>query len=160
MRCSLTSMADRNKAVQNRSAKGSARSCPDPARFCRRRPRACQKAGVAIAFIRCPPPLLKRPAMTRSALLPLLALGLLTACQSAPDPRFLGPPEQAPGVDACGAAELQDMVGDPRSILDSMRFAVPLRVITPGTAITADFQANRLNFEIGDDGTITGIACY
>jgi hypothetical protein len=35
-----------------------------------------------------------------------------------------------------------------------------LRVITPGMAITADFQANRLNFEIGDDGTITRIACY
>jgi hypothetical protein len=84
----------------------------------------------------------------------------LTACQPTQDPRFLGPPEQAPGVDACGAAELADMVGEPKTILQTMRFAVPVRVIEPGTAVTADFQPNRLNFEIAGDGTITKIACY
>jgi hypothetical protein len=89
----------------------------------------------------------------------------LAACQPAPDPRYLGPPDQAPpdqapGVDACGAAELADMVGQPKSILQTMKFAVPLRVIEPGMAVTEDFSPNRLNFEIGEDGLITRIACY
>jgi hypothetical protein len=84
----------------------------------------------------------------------------LAACQPAQDPRFLGPPEQAPGVDACGAAELADMVGEPKSILAAMKFAVPVRVIEPGSAVTADYVASRLNFEIAEDGTIAKIACY
>ncbi len=84
----------------------------------------------------------------------------LAACQPATDPRFLGPPEQAPGVDACGAAELADMVGEPKTILDVMKFAVPVRVIEPGTAVTADYSPERLNFEIAEDGTIAKIACY
>ncbi|MGL4321643.1 MAG: I78 family peptidase inhibitor [Paracoccaceae bacterium] len=84
----------------------------------------------------------------------------LCACQPAQDPRFLGPPEQAPGVDACGAAELADMVGEPKTILETMKFAVPVRVIEPGMAVTADYSPNRLNFEIAEDGTIAKIACY
>jgi hypothetical protein len=90
----------------------------------------------------------------------LVCILALAGCQPAQDPRFLGPPEQAPGVDACGAAELADMVGDPKSILDTMKFAVPVRVIEPGTAVTADFSPQRLNFEIAEDGTIAKIACY
>lgn len=84
----------------------------------------------------------------------------LAACQPAPDPRFLGPPVQSPGVDACGAAELADMVGEPQTILQTMRFAVPVRIIEPGMPVTADLQQNRLNFEIAADGTIARIACY
>jgi Peptidase inhibitor I78 family len=94
-----------------------------------------------------------------------LALLMLAACQPKTDPRYLGPPDQARpdqprGVDACGAAELQDMVGDPKSILAVMKFAVPVRVIEPGMAVTADFSANRLNFEIDADGNIARISCY
>ena len=92
--------------------------------------------------------------------LALFAILGLTACQPTPDPRYLGPPEPAPGVDACGAAELQDMVGQPRTILQRIKFAVPVRVIEPGTAVTADYQSNRLNFELDEDGNITKIACY
>lgn len=88
----------------------------------------------------------------------LLALPMLAACQ--PTPTAPGPVDDGFGVDACGAAELQDMVGEPKSILAAMKFAVPLRVIESGTAVTADFSPNRLNFEIGADGNISRIACY
>ncbi|MGL5009191.1 MAG: I78 family peptidase inhibitor [Paracoccaceae bacterium] len=97
--------------------------------------------------------------MTRMILL-LVTFAALAACQPQPDPRYLGPPEPAPGVDACGAAELQDMVGDPKTIIAAMTFAVPVRVIEPGMAVTADFSPDRLNFEIAEDGTIAKIACY
>ncbi len=92
-------------------------------------------------------------------LLALTTLGALAACIPQ-DPRYIGPPIPAPGADACGAAELQDMVGRPRSILATMRFAVPVRIIEPGMAVTMDYSPNRLNFEIGEDGTITKISCY
>jgi Peptidase inhibitor I78 family len=62
-------------------------------------------------------------------------------------------------ADACGAAELQDMVGQSQDELARMKFAVPVRVITPGMAVTADYQANRLNFTIGEDGNIASITC-
>jgi hypothetical protein len=97
--------------------------------------------------------------MMKHKLVPVLFLAMC-ACAPTQDPRFLGPPEQAPGVDACGAAELSDMVGEPATILQTMKFAVPVRVIEPGTAVTADYSANRLNFEIAEDGTIAKIACY
>lgn len=87
-----------------------------------------------------------------------VAIPLLAACQPA-DP-MPGPVDNGFGVDACGAAELQDMVGQPDTILATMKFAVPVRVIEPGMAVTADFSPDRLNFEIADDGTIARIACY
>jgi hypothetical protein len=86
---------------------------------------------------------------------------MLAACVPAEErgPRFLGPPVRAPGSDICGAAELQDMIGQPRSVLETIRFAVPLRVIEPGVAVTDDFIANRLNVTVGEDGTITSLSC-
>jgi Peptidase inhibitor I78 family len=89
----------------------------------------------------------------------ILALPLLAACQSAPAPQPVAV-DDGFGVDACGAAELQDMVGEPKSILETMKFAVPVRVIEPGMAVTADYSPDRLNFEIAEDGTIAKIACY
>ncbi len=83
----------------------------------------------------------------------------LTACVQQTDPRFLGPPIPAPGVDACGAAELQDMVGGSRRVLETIRFAVPVRVIEPGMAVTQDYNPARLNIYIGEDGNIASISC-
>lgn len=83
----------------------------------------------------------------------------LAACVQQADPRYLGPPIPAPGADACGAAELQDMVGGSRRMLETIRFAVPVRVIEPGMAVTQDYSPNRLNIFIGDDGNIASISC-
>jgi Peptidase inhibitor I78 family len=89
----------------------------------------------------------------------MMAFLLLSACVPEPDPRYLGPPIPAPGVDACGAAELQDMVGEDRRILQTIRFAVPVRIIEPGTAVTQDYSPNRLNIYIGGGGVIESISC-
>lgn len=91
-------------------------------------------------------------------LIPVLGLALtLAACvggAKAPPP---APDRNI--ADACGAAELQDMVGQSRDVLATMKFAVPVRVIEPGMAVTMDFQPNRLNFTIAEDGTIASITC-
>jgi Peptidase inhibitor I78 family len=89
----------------------------------------------------------------------MMAFLLLTACVSEANPRYLGPPIPAPGVDACGAAELQDIVGEDRRILQTIRFAVPVRIIEPGTAVTQDYSPNRLNIYIGGGGVIESISC-
>ena len=92
-------------------------------------------------------------------LIPVLGVALtLAACVGGPAPVPLATPDRNI-ADACGAAELQDMVGQSRDILATMKFAVPVRVIEPGMAVTMDFQPNRLNFAIGEDGTISSITC-
>ena len=83
----------------------------------------------------------------------------LAGCVPEKDPRFLGPPIPAPGVDACGAAELQDMVGEDRRILQTIRFAVPVRIIEPGQAVTQDYSPARLNIYVGAGGVIESISC-
>jgi Peptidase inhibitor I78 family len=94
-------------------------------------------------------------------LIPVLGVALtLAACGGGGSPTPTVPIAPKPaGVDACGASELQDMVGQSQDELARIKFAVPVRVITPGMAVTADFQANRLNFTIGEDGKIASIAC-
>lgn len=82
--------------------------------------------------------------MAKAAL--LLALGLM-ACVA------------APGQDTCGAAGMQDMVGKDSTVLAAMTFPAGTRVIEPGTAVTEDYRPDRLNFDIDQSGTITGIWC-
>lgn len=89
----------------------------------------------------------------------MAALLTLAACVPETDPRYIGPPIPAPGADACGAAELQDMVGGSRRILQTIRFAVPVRIIEPGQAVTQDYSPTRLNIYIDGDDTIASISC-
>jgi len=66
---------------------------------------------------------------------------------------------EEPAPVGCTAADLQDLVGQSETVLATMKFAVPLRVIHPGDMVTMDFQPNRLNFHIDDSGKIEKIEC-
>ncbi len=94
-------------------------------------------------------------------LIPVLGVAMtLAACGGGGSPATTAPIAAKPaGIDACGASELQDMVGQSQDELARIKFAVPVRVITPGMAVTMDFQANRLNFYVGEDGKISSITC-
>ncbi len=60
----------------------------------------------------------------------------------------------------CGAAQLQNLVGQDQSTLEGMSFdAQNVRIITPGTMITMDHLETRLNIAIGEDGKITRVYC-
>lgn len=63
------------------------------------------------------------------------------------------------GVNQCGALDLQFLVGGPASALNSMRFNKPVRVIYPDTAVTMDYSADRLNFEVDRTGRISRVSC-
>ena len=68
-------------------------------------------------------------------------------------------PGPAPVEDACGAAGMQDLVGQKQSVLAAMALPAPTRIIQPGTAVTMDYSASRLNIWIGKDGRIERVTC-
>jgi Peptidase inhibitor I78 family len=93
--------------------------------------------------------------MTQSYLL-LAGVVLLAACVPQGPDRM--PPEPAPDG-ACGAPGLQGLVGQPESVLATMKFGVPTRIIQPGMAVTMDYSPDRLNIWIGEDGSIESVTC-
>lgn len=84
----------------------------------------------------------------------LAATLLLSACVEP-----LPVPPVDPGPDACGASELQYLVGRPGVVLDGMRFSQDVRVIQYGTAVTMDYSATRLNFWLDRRDVIERVTC-
>lgn len=81
--------------------------------------------------------------------LALLLCALITTACAQPEP---------PAAD-CGAAALQSLLGQPASVLQTMRFGTATRIIRPGTAVTMDFSPSRLNIQIDEAETITRVTC-
>lgn len=69
------------------------------------------------------------------------------------------PVDPTPMETACGAAELQDLVGRDASVLQTMRFGQTVRIIRPGMAVTMDYVPDRLNIEIDAAEVITRVSC-
>ncbi|NUB44681.1 hypothetical protein GEU84_009825 [Fertoebacter nigrum] len=87
--------------------------------------------------------------------LAMTAAAALAACQMETPP---APPADLP-ENACGAAALQNLVGQPASVLETMRFAATTRIIRPDMAVTMDFSPERLNIEIDRAEMISRVAC-
>lgn len=85
----------------------------------------------------------------------LLGVPLLLAACVQPMPM----PPVDPGPDACGASELQYLVGKPGVLLDGMRFSQDVRVIQYGMAVTMDYSATRLNFWLDRRDVIERVTC-
>ena len=62
-------------------------------------------------------------------------------------------------VENCGAEDLQNLIGQPKSVLDSMRFSQTLRVIEPGMMVTEDYSPSRLNIYVNGAGIISELRC-
>lgn len=89
--------------------------------------------------------------MRALAILPLLAL--VGCVEPVPAP-------VQPDTDQCKASTLQGLVGQPKSVLQTMLLPAGTRVIGPGDAVTMDFRPDRMNVEVGPDGRIAKIGCY
>lgn len=89
----------------------------------------------------------------------VLVLGA-AACMPV-SPPYAGDPDPFPGdaVNACGALDLQYLVGTPARGLEAIRFNKPVRVIYPDTAVTMDYNADRLNFEVDRAGRVSRVTC-
>ncbi len=95
--------------------------------------------------------------MRRIALLLPMAFAACVEVESPPDPGIIEPP--MPPVGACGAPELQGLVGQPASVLETMKFGTDTRVIHPGMAVTMDYREDRLNIEIDQEKMISRVSC-
>ncbi|WP_430465492.1 I78 family peptidase inhibitor [Tabrizicola sp.] len=95
--------------------------------------------------------------MRALALILPLALAACVEGETPPDPGKSDPP--LPPETACGAPDLQHLRGQPQAVLQTMKFAGPLRIIHPGQAVTMDYNPARLNIEIDRAGLISRISC-
>ena len=82
----------------------------------------------------------------------LVAFWLLAGCVATAEP-------PVDVVDQCGASQLQDLVGKRGTVMDGMRFSQDLRVITPGMAVTMDFNPARLNIWLDGRDVIERVTC-
>jgi hypothetical protein len=64
-----------------------------------------------------------------------------------------------PDLSTCGADALQGLVGQPASVLQTMRFGQETRIIRPGMAVTMDYRPDRLNIEIDASERIARVHC-
>ena len=78
----------------------------------------------------------------------LPAAVLMAACQS----------NQGSVEDACGADGYQTIVGSPLAAV-TLPADLGARIIQPGTAVTTDYNAERINIEVDVDGRITRVFC-
>ena len=84
----------------------------------------------------------------------LLPMALIACVEPSMPPQ--GP---FPDENACGADQLQDLVGQPATRLQTIRFGVTTRIIRPDTAVTEDYSTGRLNIYIDADEMITSVNC-
>jgi hypothetical protein len=114
----------------------------------------------------------------KTALVALFAGAALMACSpsneptpaaapTTPEPAPAPAPEptpQAPGsdpavTDTCGMAQYAALVGKPATDPGVPAEGPNVRHIRPGTQVTMDFRADRLNIDINAEGVITGLRC-
>lgn len=88
----------------------------------------------------------------------ITALIALAGCQSAGQKNAANTAVD-PELDRCGASELQHYVGKPLTALDTVRFDKVVRTIPYNSAVTMDFNLNRINFSGDQQGNITRVYC-
>jgi hypothetical protein len=64
-----------------------------------------------------------------------------------------------PEQNVCGAAGMQNLIGQDDDVLAAMTVPVGTRLIYPGTPVTEDYSPARLNIDIDQFGRITGVWC-
>lgn len=89
----------------------------------------------------------------------IAALVALSGCQSAGQKSADAGAPVDPEMDRCGASQYQQYVGKPLSAIESLRFESSVRAIPYNSAVTMDFNLNRINFMGDQNGTISRVYC-
>lgn len=87
----------------------------------------------------------------------LAALVTLAACSSSSEQADVQPTDVE--NDSCGAAQYQNFVGKPLSALDGVNIPHQVRTIPYSSAVTMDFNLQRLNFLGDSDDNIVRVYC-
>jgi hypothetical protein len=107
--------------------------------------------------------------MSRIFVLAAVAL-TITGCgrQESPNPNLETPlpqedtsaPAEDPAmIETCAAKDLQYLVGQPETVLETMRFGTVVRIERPGDVITMEYSAERTRIIIGEDKRIARVIC-
>lgn len=94
----------------------------------------------------------------RYAIFAAVAMGAVAGCEPVSGP-VSGPVVVDAGPNQCGAYDLQYLVGAPDRVLETMRFNKAVRIIQPYSAVTMDYNPERINFELDRYNMITRIFC-
>lgn len=106
-----------------------------------------------------------------SKILRTLVLGMVVGgcapsgqVQEGAEPRSPEVPSSRPAEDpalleTCAAKDLQYLVGQPGSVLDTMRFGTVVRIERPGDVMTMEYLADRTRIILGEDGRISRVIC-
>ena len=89
----------------------------------------------------------------------LLAALAVSACSGQPRAPGEARPPAVETEGACGAAKYGALLGQPSEALEKVLILAPVRIIRPGSAVTMDFIAHRLNFQIDAANRIARITC-
>lgn len=77
----------------------------------------------------------------------------LAACVPSPMPTIPAP------TDTCGARPLQRLVGTPLSTFNTGSIKGPVRVLAPGSIMTMDHRADRVNIYHNARGIVEKVTC-
>lgn len=106
------------------------------------------------------------PSFARLTLAAPLALALLGGCRIIPagPPGEPAPPPAQPGPDSCGASLVTGWLGTiptarVRAEISARVGERPIRYYKIGDPVTMDYNAARLNVELGVDGRIQNFRC-
>lgn len=90
-------------------------------------------------------------------------LMLATACTGpapiAPQQGTPRPTMPSPAEDTCNAARYAGLIGQDATALERVLILSQVRVIRPGQAVTMDYRAERINFNVDEGNRITSIIC-
>lgn len=85
--------------------------------------------------------------MTRYLIYPIVVLSLV-ACQ-----------DDDGDLTACGADELQELVGQSPEMMGMIDIPIEARMLGPDAVATTDFVADRLNISFDEDSIVTRVWC-
>jgi hypothetical protein len=101
--------------------------------------------------------------MTRTILLPLLAIACTAPPQQPPGDPADAPQERGTGK-ACDAARAKALIGRSRSAATEaearrLTGAPAIRWVPHGAMVTMDYRPDRLNIRLGKDGRVASLDC-
>lgn len=88
---------------------------------------------------------------------------VLAACGAVPGAPPAAPPAPVlpplPASDTCGAAVLAPALGQDATALERILVMRPIRILRPGTPVTEDFSAARVNVHVDALNVVQAVSC-
>lgn len=101
--------------------------------------------------------MMKMTKMTRLVFSIIVSSMFLSACQDVGTSKLPALPDVT--QDTCGGAQYGGLIGRDATVLEGVLILRQVRVLRPNSMMTMDYRAERLNFQVGEDGTLTRIFC-